>query len=253
MSEWVHQDHITLVPNPYYTANGMWPAPTLQQITFLMVTNGEADYAAYINDERDWTLVPDSDVNQVLNDPNLSQQSREYNELTTFWVHMNNAKAPLDNPMVRKALAMSIDRQALIRDIAGGVGLPFTSIIPPGMPGYQEGLGQELGFNPEGAKSMLAQAGFPNAQNFPTLTYSFATTTANHRRPSRTRTTSSPSVAGARTTRTRRTGSTRCLAARAATTSTTTATRTSTRSWRGLTRAPTSIRASASTTRPRRS
>jgi len=182
MSEWVHQDHITLVPNPQYSGTSLWPKPTLQQVTFLMVTNGEADYAAYLNDERDWTLVPDSDVNQVLNDPNLSQQSRNYNELTTFWVHMNNNKAPLDNPGVRKALAKSIDRQALIRDIAGGVGIPFTSIIPPGMPGYQEGLGQELGFDAAGAKAMLAQAGYPDPTKFPTLTYSFATTTANQRR-----------------------------------------------------------------------
>lgn len=182
MSEWVHQDHITLVPNPQYTTNGMWPQPTLQQITYLMVENQESDYAAYMNDERDWTLVPDSDVNQVQNDPNLSQQARQYNELTTFWVHMNNSKAPLNNPLVRKAFAKAIDRQALIRDIASGIGIPFTSIIPPGMPGYQEGLGQELGFDPEGARALLAQAGFPNGQGFPQLTYSFATNTANQRR-----------------------------------------------------------------------
>src|SRR5205823_372529 len=115
--------------------------PTLQKMTFEIVTNSEADYAAYLNSERDWTLVPDADVNQVLNDPSLSQQSRQYNELTTFWVHLNNARTPLTNVSVRRALAKAIDRNALIRDIAGGVGLPATSIIPPGMPGFQEGLG----------------------------------------------------------------------------------------------------------------
>src|SRR5207248_6405137 len=58
MSEWVHQDHITLVPNPNYAGT----KPSLQKVTLLMVTSNEADYAAYRNNERDWTLVPDADV-----------------------------------------------------------------------------------------------------------------------------------------------------------------------------------------------
>ena len=182
MTEWVHQDHISFVPNPYYTANGQWPVPTLQRLTFLMVTNGEADYAAYLNGERDWTLVPDSVVNVVLQDQDLSQQARQYNELTVFWAHMNNEKPPLNDIRVRRALNKAIDRTALIRDIASGVGLPATSIIPPGMPGFIPGLGQELDFDPAGAQALLAEAGYAGGTGFPKLTYSFATTSANQRR-----------------------------------------------------------------------
>jgi oligopeptide transport system substrate-binding protein len=182
MTEWVHQDHITLVPNRQYVAHGVWPAPTLQKVTMLMVTDGGADWAGFLNNERDWTLVPDANVSQVLTDSTLSQQSRQYNELTNFWVQVNNQKAPLDNVNVRRALSKAVDRTALIRDIAIGIGLPATSIIPPGMPGYQEGLGQDLGFDPEGAKALMAAAGFPNGQGFPDIAYSFATTTANQRR-----------------------------------------------------------------------
>jgi oligopeptide transport system substrate-binding protein len=126
--------------------------------------------------------VPDSNVNQVRNDNELAQLARQYNELTTFWVHINNKKVPLDNANVRRALSKAIDRTALIRDIAQGVGLPATSIIPPGMPGFQEGLGQELAFDVEGAQALLAGAGFPNGQGFPKIVYSFASTSANQRR-----------------------------------------------------------------------
>jgi oligopeptide transport system substrate-binding protein len=183
MTEWVHQDHISFVPNPFYVANNnLWPVPTLQRVTFLMVTNGEADYAAWLNGERDWTLVPDSVVNVVLRDPDLAQQARQYNELTVFWAHMNNAKPPLNDVRVRRALAKAVDRTALIRDIASGVGLPSISIIPPGMPGFQEGLGQELAFDPQGAQAMLAEAGFPGGAGFPKITYSFSGTSANQRR-----------------------------------------------------------------------
>jgi oligopeptide transport system substrate-binding protein len=182
MTEWVHQDHISFVPNPQYVANGMWPVPTLQRVTFLMVTSGEADYAAYVNGERDWTLVPDSVVPVVRQDSELNAQARQYNELTSFWVHLNNAKQPLNDVRIRRALAKAVDRTALIRDIANGVGMPLTSIVPPGMPGAQEGLGQELDFDPAGAQALLAEAGFPGGNGFPTLTYSFSTTSANQRR-----------------------------------------------------------------------
>jgi oligopeptide transport system substrate-binding protein len=178
MTEWVHQDHITLAPNSNY--NG--PQPALQKVTYLMVSDGEADYAAYRNNERDWALVPDADVQAVRNDSQLSQQAVEYTELTTFWLTMNNARTPLDNVNVRKALSMGIDRNAMIRDVADGIGKPATSVIPPGMPGYQADLGKDVDFNPTQAKQLLAQAGYTDTSTFPQLHFRYATTSANQSR-----------------------------------------------------------------------
>jgi oligopeptide transport system substrate-binding protein len=178
MTEWVHQDHITLVPNPNYAGT----KPTLQKVTYLMVTSSEADYAAYRNNERDWTLVPDADVQTVRADPQLSKEAVEYTELTTFWLIMNNAKAPLDNAMVRKALSKGIDRQAMIRDVAAGIGKPATSMIPPGMPGYQADVGKDVDFDPAAAKALLSQAGITDPAQFPQLRFRFATTSANQSR-----------------------------------------------------------------------
>jgi oligopeptide transport system substrate-binding protein len=182
MREWVHQDHITFVPNPQYVAHGPWPAPTLRTMTFLMGNNEAADFAAFLNGERDWALVPDANVQQVNNDPNLAQQARIYNELTEFWLDMNNSVPPLDNVLVRRSFSQAIDRKALIRDIANGVGLPAISLIPQGMPGYQEGLGSQWDFNPTSAQQLLAQAGYPNGQGFPKLKFNFASTQQNQRR-----------------------------------------------------------------------
>ena len=173
MTEWVHQDHMTLVPNPNYVGT----KPQLQKVTFLMVTDNEADYAAYRNNERDWTLVPDADVQAVCSDSQLSKETVEYTELTTWWLVMNNAKQPLDNPNVRKAFSKAIDRNALIRDIASGVGKPATSMIPPGMPGHQPDLGKDIDFDVNGAKQLLAQAGFNDPAAFPQLHFRYANTT----------------------------------------------------------------------------
>ena len=178
MTEWVHQDHVTLVPNPNY--NGT--QPKLQKVTLLMVSDSEADYAAYRNNERDWTLVPDADVQAVRNDSTLSQQAVEYTELTTWWLAFNNAHTPLDNPNIRKAFSMAIDRNALIRDVAVGVGKPATSIIAPGMLGYQADLGKDIDFNPTQAKQLLAQAGYSDPATFPQVHFRYATTSANQAR-----------------------------------------------------------------------
>jgi oligopeptide transport system substrate-binding protein len=178
MAEWVHQDHITLVPNENYAGT----KPTLQKVTLLMVGSAAADYAAYRNNERDWTLVPDADVQSVRGDPQLSKEAHEYTELTTFWLAINNAKAPMNNPMVRKAFAKGIDRSAMIRDIASGVGKPATSLIPPGMPGFQADLGKDIDFDVAGAKTLLNQAGYTDLSQFPPVVFRFAATSANQSR-----------------------------------------------------------------------
>jgi oligopeptide transport system substrate-binding protein len=178
LTEWVHQDHITLAPNPNYAGT----KPILQKVTFLMVDSDEADYAAYRNNERDWALVPDADVAAVRADPQLAKEAREYTELTTFWLQMNNARKPLDNVLVRRALSRAIDRQALIRDIAGGLGQPALSFIPPGMPGFQPELGKDIDFDPNAAKDLLRQAGFSEASSFPRLRFRFGSSAANQTR-----------------------------------------------------------------------
>ncbi len=176
LSEWVHQDHLVLVPNPYYTAHLGWPTPTLTRVTVRMDDSPEAEYAAYQRSQRpDWVLVPDAEVNQALNDPNLANQTRTYTELTTFWIQFNTARAPLDNVLVRRALAKAIDRAALVRDLTAGVSQPATSIVPPGMPGFQAGLGHELDSDAGGARNLLGGASL-------SLRYVYPDSAANMRR-----------------------------------------------------------------------
>ena len=154
----------------------------LSKVTLLMVSNLEADYAAYRNNERDWTLVPDADVQAVRNDSQLSKEVVDYTELTTWWLIMNNANGPLKDPLVRRAFSRAIDREALIRDIGSGVGQVATSFIPPGMPGYQGELGKDIGFDANAAKDLLTRAGYADPSQFPVLRFRFATTSANQSR-----------------------------------------------------------------------
>ena len=74
-----------------------------------------------------------------------------------FWA-FNTSKAPFDNPQVRKALAMAIDRDALLDAIYFGSAVPAVSILPPTSWAFQ-GYLKKINYNPIAAKTMLRENG----------------------------------------------------------------------------------------------
>ena len=73
----------------------------------------------------------------------------------------NNAMPPLDNVKVRQAIAHAIDRQAIIDGAMFGYGTPIGTHFAPHNPAYLDLTGQS-GHDPEKARALLAEAGFPD-------------------------------------------------------------------------------------------
>ncbi|MGO4568715.1 ABC transporter substrate-binding protein [Rhizobium sp. 2YAF20] len=71
---------------------------------------------------------------------------------------------PFKNPLVRRALAMATDRGVLVDKILAGYGTPAAQVFPGGLPGTSANLKPEVP-NYDGAKALLAKAGFPNGFN----------------------------------------------------------------------------------------
>ena len=84
----------------------------------------------------------------------------EIPSLTCWYVSMNMNKEPFNNPLVREALAMAIDRQTIIDTINAGSGQPADAIIAPAVFGYYSTGVPE--YNPEKAKELLSEAGYPD-------------------------------------------------------------------------------------------
>jgi peptide/nickel transport system substrate-binding protein len=70
-------------------------------------------------------------------------------------------KNPFKDARVRKAVSMAINREAIVERIMGGVAVPAGELLPPGMFGSTPGAQAEE-YNPEAAKKLLAEAGYPD-------------------------------------------------------------------------------------------
>jgi oligopeptide transport system substrate-binding protein len=176
MTEWVHSDHITLVKNPKY-----WGTPAkLDKITLKMITDINAEYAAYQNNELDISQVAAGTEKGTMADPVLSKQILRFAELTTFAFQFNLATKPFDNKNLRKAINAAVDRVAFINNVRGGVGMPSYSWIPPGMPGYDASLGADYHFDTTKAKQFLVAAGYKaDGSDVPALRLQYADTGIN--------------------------------------------------------------------------
>ena len=129
--EWKQGDHVTLKAfDDYYAGKAatenliMKVIPETSQRSIALET-GEIDLA-YDLAVNDIPKINDNDKLMVYEIPSL----------TCWYVSMNMNKEPFNNPLVREALAMAIDRQTIIDTINAGSGQPADAIIAPAVFGY---------------------------------------------------------------------------------------------------------------------
>lgn len=92
--------------------------------------------------------------------------------LTFWWLSFNMTDPVLGkNLKLRQAIAHAIDTDRYIKDFTNSIGLKANSIYPPGVPGYSPMTKLPYKHDKELAKKLLAEAGFPNGEGLPKLTY----------------------------------------------------------------------------------
>ncbi len=93
--------------------------------------------------------------------------------LGVYFYQFNVTRPPLKDKRVRQALALAIDREAIVESVTRGGQLPAYSFVPPGPGGYTPKY--RLAGNVEKARRLLAEAGFADGQNFPHIKILFNT------------------------------------------------------------------------------
>jgi len=164
--QWTPGREITLSRNPSYWEQGK---PYLDKIDYqlsfspatalLKLQTGEIDALG--------DGVPPADVPRVMIDPKWKQYVYSQPQIAINYLFMNVQMKPFDDVRVRQALSWAIDRDKLVKLLAGQA-VSLWQFYPKGLPGYQEGK-IYYGYDPAKAKQLLSDAGYPDG--FTTMLY----------------------------------------------------------------------------------
>ncbi len=128
--------------------------------------DGSVAYNMYINGELDFLQAAEKN-----NLEEIKIRDDYYSGLKNAMAYMvfNTTLKPLDNLKVRQALSLAIDRESLSKIVLKGSSEPTRNLTPK-FDNYSYGKQLTL-FDPENAKKLLAEAGYPDGKGFPTLKY----------------------------------------------------------------------------------
>ncbi len=163
--EWVKEDHITLQANDKY-----WKGvPAIKTVIFRPISNEATRTAALLSGEVDLiTDVPVRDADRIIKNEKLSLVRQPSLRLIYLTVDVSRDKTPMidlpKNPMkddrVKKAMRMGLDIDSIIKNIMNGYAYPATQGNPKVVAGYVDDI-PRVKYDPEQAKKLLAEAGYP--------------------------------------------------------------------------------------------
>jgi oligopeptide transport system substrate-binding protein len=165
---WRLNDKVRLKKNPRY-----WDAVHTQSSTIDLLPVGSPSAALnlYMNGQADivWDkeLVPTELVDLLLKRPDF----HKFNYLATYFIRFNVTRKPFDDPRVRQALALAIDKERIVKKITRAGEQPASHLVPSISVNYTSPEG--LGYNPALARKLLAEAGYPGGKGFPRFEYMF--------------------------------------------------------------------------------
>ena len=174
--KFLRSDRIEMTRN-----DGYWGAkPAFEKVTIRIMPNNPARTAALLSGEVDAiAAVPAADLARIRQNQNFTFYSKPLAR-HTFWT-LNQAsdllptatdhsdKALTANPFkdvrVRRAFSKAIDREAIGSRVMEGLGVPTQNPVPSTMFGYNPDLAPEK-LDVDGAKKLMAEAGYPNCFKF---------------------------------------------------------------------------------------
>ncbi len=163
LKEWRYTHSTTVERNPHY-----WDAASvkLNEIVFLPIKSDATEERAFRDGQLHATMtMPLPQIPEYRR--NRQDVFHEDPLLSVYFYRINTTKPPLNDKRVRRALALAVDREGLIRNVLRGGQKPAVGLTPhPSFLGYSDAP-QVLKFDPAEARRLLAEAGFPDGKGFP--------------------------------------------------------------------------------------
>jgi oligopeptide transport system substrate-binding protein len=180
LTNWVHHEKLEFVPNPYY-----WNAKKVKLQKLVCYTVEEQSTALTMFD------TGQLDLSDELPRPEIPRLEKEglvkYSpSIGTYYYMFNTKKAPFNDPRVRKALALAIDRSQIVKYITKAGEKPALGFVPFGIPDAGpkkvfRSLGGDYFKDGDlaGAKKLLAEAGYADIKKFPAIEILYNTNETN--------------------------------------------------------------------------
>ncbi len=172
---YINGDRVELTRNDNYWGE----KPAYKNVTFRIIKNEAGRMAALLSGDVDAIeQPPTADLARVKNDPKLTLSSKISHRVIYFnFDHQSRVspfitgkdgkpldKNPLTDVRVRQAISKSINREAIAKSVMEGQAVPSGQLVSEKLFGHNPALKAEK-YDPEGAKKLLAEAGYPNGFN----------------------------------------------------------------------------------------
>ncbi|ACB75719.1 peptide ABC transporter substrate-binding protein [Opitutus terrae] len=165
LEEWRPNQRIVVRRNPHYHSP---QRVRLDEIQFIAFDSGDTEERAYRAGQIDVTMsVPFSKL-----DVYAAERPAELHRAPlaeTRYLSFNTTRPPLDNPRVRRALSLALDREQLVHSVLRGGQQPADTLVSPLLRGRNSSLNRPISFDPAAARQLLAEAGFADGRGFPQL------------------------------------------------------------------------------------
>jgi len=169
IEEWLRDQQLTYKRNEKYTGTQVVP---IQRI-IVKFAAPNTYYTLYEADQIDYMEGPaPAELQLVQANPDTADQVYQgVGDFGAFYFFFDVTTAPWDNLKVRQAFSHVVDREAMKQQIWGSQANAAYAFLAPGFPASNnEGLADIQKFDPELAKQLLAEAGYPDGEGFPAVT-----------------------------------------------------------------------------------
>ena len=169
--EWVDDQYINLTRNDDYYGE----EAKLDAVEYKIFADENTAFLEFKAGNLEFTQIPIGKIKATQDDPTFGNYCLTAPMLAIGYYGMSmNFPLFADNPKLREAINYAIDRENICEVLGEGVSTPMTGFVPPGIPGFQENAAPYT-YDPEKAKQLLAEAGFPNGEGLETLKFGYNT------------------------------------------------------------------------------